>query len=146
MTDERVIADALGVVLGRGFRVRLYRELTEGVAPGLDETTYPVLSSVARSGGPIGARGVAEEVGTDRSVVSRRANTLVKAGLVRTVRGDDGRSVQFELTDAGSDAVEQLRSRLDRAIAAHLAAWTDHDRAEFARLFQSFSSRPLSGD
>lgn len=144
MADERIISDALGVVLGRGFRIRLYRHLTDGISPGLDEVTYPVLSSIARSTGPTGAREIAEDVGTDRSVVSRRAATLVTAGLVQTVRVADGRLVQFELTGAGIAAVERMRRRLDAAIADHIEEWSDVDRSTFAKLLNRFSSHPLA--
>ncbi|MCF8604245.1 MarR family winged helix-turn-helix transcriptional regulator [Gordonia sp. HY442] len=141
--DDRVIADALGKILSRGFRVGLYADLTDGVARGLNESTYPVFSALVRADAPVGARDIAREVGTDRSVVSRRAATLMSAGLVEPVPGADSRAVYFTLTEHGRRSAAVMRERLDAAIARHLAGWSDGDVRRFAALFSKFSAQPL---
>lgn len=143
MSSERVIADALGRILGKGFRARLYRELTEGLGEGLNESTYPVFSAVARSGAAVSAQDLAREVGTDRSVVSRRASTLLAAGLVASVPGSDSRALYLVLSERGEQVAAVLRERLDGAIAHHVKDWTDDDVARFARLLSAFGERPL---
>lgn len=44
------VAEALGQLLRRGARTRLYSGLTEGLGEAVDEVTYPVLSGLARTG------------------------------------------------------------------------------------------------
>lgn len=138
MTPERTIADALGVLVGRAFRVNLYDELTADVEPALTPATYPVISAIARFG-PSTASSLADELGLDRSVVSRRAMTLVQAGLLRTTsHPDDKRQVLFELTDTGAESVQAMRLRLDAAVAQHISRWTSAERASFASLITRF--------
>jgi DNA-binding MarR family transcriptional regulator len=138
VTVQRTISDALGVLVGRAFRVSLYDELTTGVAPALGPSTYPVISAIARIG-PSTASSLADELGLERSVVSRRAMTLVHAGLLRTTGSPvDRRQVPFELTDRGHDAVRTMRARLDAAVARQIAPWTAADRATFAALLARF--------
>lgn len=143
MSDERTIADALGKILGRGFRAGLYDGLTSGIADGLDASTYAVFSSVARAEAPPSAREIALEVGTDRSVVSRRAATLVSAGLIEHGGGSDPRAVYFALTESGERAASVMRERLDAAIAEHLEGWSREDVSRFARLLTAFGAKPL---
>lgn len=143
MNDERVIAEALGKILGRAFRGRLYSDLTHGIAEGLNESTYPVLSAVARADGSPSARDIALEVGTDRSVVSRRAATLAAAGLIDTVGGPDRRAVYYALTSLGTEATTVMRRRLDAVIAEHIGDWAQDDISRFARLLTTFSEKPL---
>jgi hypothetical protein len=64
------VADAFGLLLRRSTRARLYGKLTADVHESLDESTYPVLSGLARFG-PLSAAQLAEEIGIDRSVASR---------------------------------------------------------------------------
>lgn len=124
-TDDSAeqIAAALGVLLLRVNRAHLYDQVTIGVA-GVDATTYPVLSGLARSG-PVTATRLAELIGLDRTVTTRYATRLEEAGLlVRTPHGSDGRATQLALTAAGRRAVKSLRAALRAAIAQALADWT----------------------
>ena len=67
------IADALGVLIQRSFRERLYGRLTYGIGPGVDARTHLVLSGLARVGSRRAAD-LAGVIGLDRSGVSRRAS------------------------------------------------------------------------
>lgn len=58
-------------------------------------------------------------------------------------RATDARKVQFSLTEPGERAAAVMRARLEDALVEHLREWGDQDRAEFARLFEQFSRRPL---
>jgi DNA-binding MarR family transcriptional regulator len=137
--DATRIADALGVVLQRRFRVDAYQRLTSGVADGLDGATYPVLSGVARTG-PVSAARLGQEIGLDRSIVSRRAARLVSAGLLMTdIAPTDARAVLLSLTPDGERVVRVLRARLADAIDEHLADWSPPDRAQFAALLARFA-------
>ncbi|RYF61249.1 MAG: MarR family transcriptional regulator [Comamonadaceae bacterium] len=137
-TPATAVADALGTVLQRGFRNKLYAELTRALDESLDVSTYPVISAVARYG-PSSAGALASEVGVDRSVVSRRAGRLVQAGYLRTVTdGSDARFVLLELTPKGREAVTIMRERLSEAIARRLGDWPEASQEAFAQLLTCF--------
>lgn len=148
MNGDQVIAEALGVILGRGFRTGLYRELTNGIAEGLNETTYPVISALARTESAAAtATALADDLGLDRSVASRRAASLVDAGLIRMqTNPTDRRQVILTLTDAGEAAVATMRTRLQSAIARHIKDWPARDRDRFATALQRFAASPLRGE
>jgi DNA-binding MarR family transcriptional regulator len=93
-TSGNDVAEALGLLLSRSARARMYGRLTAGLDDALDEATYPVISGLARSG-PSSAARLAEEIGLDRSVVSRHAARLTRAGCSsagRTPRTGEPRS------------------------------------------------------
>lgn len=134
------VTNSLGVVLQRGFRTRLYAELTEGVGDELDSSTYPVISALARMG-PSTAAALGAEIGLDRSIVSRRAARLTSAGYLTT--GDDPRDARatvLSLTPGGRTAVALMRKRLDAAVAARMANWSPAERRQFAALLNRFAS------
>ncbi len=132
------IAGALGELLRRDLRANLYQALTEGLGPAVDETTYPVLSGLARSG-PRSAAALAIEVGMDRSGVSRHASRLEEAGLVRREPDpDDRRSVLLMLTEDGARTVAVMRERLAERIGASLDEWPPEQARAFARDLRRF--------
>ena len=134
----REIADALGVLLKRSSRIELHRSLTAGMAEGVDELTYPVLSGLARTG-PRSAADLAAEVGLDRSGITRRASRLAAAGLVRREPDPaDRRATLLSLTDEGERAVETLRQRLADRITAGLASWPADEAKAFAGHLRRF--------
>lgn len=137
------IAGALGALLLRGNRARLYDRLVAGV-PGVDETTYPVLSGVARLG-PVTTTRLAEQIGLDRSVTTRHAGRLRGAGLLaRTGDPADGRAALLTLTDAGRAAVATMRSTLTDALTEAMADWRPEDAEALAEHLQRLLSRLLS--
>lgn len=145
MSPAATIANALGVILTRGFRSGLYGSVTLGVAPGLTEANYPILSSLARAGEPLSAAALAPDLGLDRSVVSRRAMELIQAGLVVQQPGPgDRRQALLVLTPLGQSAIAEARRRLETVIAEHMSTWTEADRAALATLLSRFTATPLA--
>lgn len=134
------IAESLGVLLRRTTRTQLHRRLTEGMGEALDETTYPVLSALARTG-PRSAADLAPEVGIDRSGVTRRASRLEEAGLVRREPDPADRRAQLlVLTEQGRQVVAELRTRLADRIADALAGWPPGEAEAFARHLRRFTT------
>jgi DNA-binding MarR family transcriptional regulator len=134
------VAAALGLLLQRSFRVRLYGQLTEGIVPGLDKTTYPVLSGIDRAG-PSSAADLALAVGLDRSGVSRRATRLEQAGLLaRQPDPRDARAALLVLTAAGEQAIATMRARLTDAISASFSSWPAGQAEAFASALGRFVS------
>ncbi|MGW7616178.1 MarR family winged helix-turn-helix transcriptional regulator [Streptomyces antimycoticus] len=132
------IADALGTLLRRSTREQIYRRLTEGLGEAVDEVTYPVLSGLARTG-PRSAAGLADEIGLDRSGVTRRATRLEEAGLLRREPDPgDRRATLLALTDTGRQAIETTRQRLAAHIEDSLASWPPGEARTFARQLHHF--------
>ncbi|MFE4017354.1 MarR family winged helix-turn-helix transcriptional regulator [Streptomyces sp. NPDC059101] len=132
------IADALGTLLKRDTRAQLYQRLTDNVGEAVDETTYPVLSGLARTG-PRSAADLAGEIGLDRSGVTRRATRLEEAGLLRREPDPhDRRATLLALTETGQRAVETTRQRLAAHIEASLASWSPDEVQTFARQLHRF--------
>jgi DNA-binding MarR family transcriptional regulator len=134
----RVVADALGVLIQRSFRERLYGQLTQDLGPGVDALTYPVLSGLARMGSR-SAADLAGVIGLDRSGVSRRASRLEEAGLVARVPDPaDSRAVLLVLTEPGKAAVSAMREQLVLLIDTSLGSWTANEAASFAESLRRF--------
>jgi DNA-binding MarR family transcriptional regulator len=126
------IAETLGHLLRRSTRARLYSRLTAGLDSSLDEATYPVISGLARYG-PRSAAQLAADIGIDRSVVSRHATRLERAGLIERLPDPaDRRATLLSLTGPGHRAVHQMRQRLADAFDEYLAAWPPGEAARFA--------------
>ncbi len=128
MTPERRCADALGRLLLRDTRTGLHTALTSDI-DGLDATTYPVLSGLARLGDGVSTTAV----GLERSVTSRHVSALEAHGLLRRhPHAADRRAVAVALTDAGRTAVERARGRLDARLADLLSALDPAEADRFA--------------
>ncbi|MFI9719806.1 MarR family winged helix-turn-helix transcriptional regulator [Streptomyces sp. NPDC052396] len=139
------IADTLGALLRRGARAQLYARLTGGLGEAVDETTYPVLSGLARTGA-CSAADLAGEIGLDRSGVTRRATRLEEAGLLRREpHPDDRRATLLTLTETGQQTVRTTRQRLATIIEASLASWLPEEAQSFARqLHRSVATGPFT--
>ena len=126
---------ALGLLLRRGTRAGLYTALVDGLN-GVDETTYPVLSGIARLGAVSSSR-LAGEIGIDRTATTRYAGRLEAAGLVaRAPDPDDARATLLSLTPAGRAAIGAARERLVSRLDAMLDEWDAGERAVFAEIFE----------
>ena len=131
---------ALGTLLLRSTRARLYDRLIEGV-DGVDVTTYPVLSGLARTG-PTSASRLAEAIGLDRSATTRYATRLEAAGLLRrAVDHNDARATQLELTTAGRAAIARMRKTLGAAFDETLASWSAAKAERFATGLEEFTEQ-----
>lgn len=126
------VADALGVLLVRGTRHALVQRLVEGVGPGVTDTTYPVLTTLARTG-PLSISELAREIGLDRSVVSRHADVLEAAGLLSRRAGTDARVAVLTLTATGRRVVSTMHRRLVRMVERELTTWPTRRAAAFTQ-------------
>lgn len=132
------LAGAFGEVLQRSTRARIYGEVTQDLHEAIDETTYPVISALARLG-PCSAAQLAAEIGIDRSVVSRHASRLQEHGLIRREPDPaDGRATLLTLTAAGTHHVQTMRARLHAAFDGYLAGWPADRARAFVEDFVRF--------
>lgn len=132
------IADALGLLLRRSTRARLYTRLTQGLGEAVDDLTYPLLSGLARTG-PCSAAELGRDIGLDRTIVTRRADRLEQAGLLqRQPSPADGRATLLALTGDGHAVITATRQRLAASIQDSLATWPPGDAQAFAHLLRRF--------
>ena len=126
---------ALGLLLRRSTRAHLYDDLVTGVH-GVDETTYPVLSGIARLE-PVSSTRLSDEIGIDRTATTRYAARLEKAGLVtREPDPGDARSTLLLLTDAGRVASDSARRKLVDRLDGIVAEWTPLEAELFATVLE----------
>lgn len=134
------VAAQLGRLLLRSTRQHLYRRLTADVA-GVDATTYPVLSGIARLG-PTTATRLAPAIGIDRSATTRYASKLEDSGLLaRQQDPNDARAAQLTLTAAGAAAVSAMRAELAATASEILSQWEPAEAEAFAGALERFTDR-----
>ncbi|SIS23381.1 transcriptional regulator, MarR family [Williamsia sterculiae] len=122
------------MLLQRRIRRSLYAGVINDVHEAVDEGAYLILSGVARFG-PVSAAALGAEVGVDRALVSRRARTLTKAGLLLTQDDPGDRRVTLlALTEEGERVVQLLRSRLACLLDDRLRDWSATDVSQLRRL------------
>ncbi|WP_018680151.1 MarR family winged helix-turn-helix transcriptional regulator [Actinokineospora enzanensis] len=146
MADElgSRLESALGELLQRRTRVDLYADLVAGIGRGLDITSYPILSGLARTG-PSTANALGGRIGLDRSGVSRHATRLEEGGLLaRTPDPDDARGTLLTLTEEGERVVALLRTRLARLFDDWLADWPPDEAAAFVTGLERFVGEGLN--
>ena len=94
-----------------------------------------LLEALAAASHPLSVGEIADAVGVDQPRASRLVQQAVALDLVRREADpDDARRTRVALTDAGTRLVRGFRGERREAIDAALAAFTDTERAELARL------------
>lgn len=94
-----------------------------------------LLEALAAASHPLSVGEIADAVGVDQPRASRLVQQAVGLDLVRREADpDDARRTRVALTDAGTRLVRGFRGERRDAIDAALAAFTDVERAELARL------------
>lgn len=82
---------------------------------GLSLNQYSILRRTEREPRALG--GLAEELGMDRTTLTRNLSPLVDAGLLETVRGEDARQRLVALTTEGRARLTRAKPRWQRAQA-----------------------------
>jgi len=142
--DAARIGTAFGQLLLRSNRAHLYDTLT-GTSDGVDETTYPVLSGLARLGSAT-ATELAAQIGLDRTVTTRHATRLEEAGLLtRLADSSDARATVLQLTDRGDRVVRDMRDRLNQLIARAMTGWNATQTRAFADMFEQLAQVIAAG-
>jgi len=94
-----------------------------------------LLEALAAASHPLSVGEIADAVGVDQPRASRLVQQSVELDLVRREADpDDARRTRVALTDAGTRLVRGFRGERREAIDSALAAFTDDERAELARL------------
>ncbi|MFE5410726.1 MarR family winged helix-turn-helix transcriptional regulator [Microbacterium sp. NPDC056569] len=94
-----------------------------------------LLEALAAASHPLSVGEIADAVGVDQPRASRLVQQAVQLELVRREADpDDARRTRVALTDTGTRLVRGFRGERREAVDAALAAFTDAERAELARL------------
>jgi DNA-binding MarR family transcriptional regulator len=144
LTTSARIEAAIGQLLRRSTRAHLYQSMVDGL-DGVDATTYPVLSGVARWQ-PVSATNLALEIGIDRTATTRYASRLQQAGLIdRVPDPTDARATLIRLTPDGERIAATMRERLVEHLETATADWPESQAQQFAvsleRLVDTLSRR-----
>jgi DNA-binding MarR family transcriptional regulator len=100
----------------------LSRIYDEAMAPaGLRGTQFDLLVALSLAAGAPLAK-VAEELGLDRTTLTRNLGPLERDGLVQSVPGDDRRVRRLRLTEKGQDALADALQHWERAQRKVVAA------------------------
>lgn len=102
------------------------------VHPAVDAASYAVLLTIARTE-PLRLVDLADEIGLDKSTMSRQVTSLIKLGLVRR-RPDpeDGRAFLLELSDEGERQLAELSQQRHDAWLERLDDWSTEEIASLA--------------
>ena len=97
-----------------------------------------MLEALAAASVPLTVSELGDAVGVDQPRASRLVQQGVELGLVqREADPDDARRTRIALTDQGRAIVRGFRGERREAVDSALAAFTDDERAELARLLSS---------
>jgi DNA-binding MarR family transcriptional regulator len=110
--------------------------VARSVADVLDQMTLPQfrILVVLWEGGPLRSGDLAERVGVHQSTVTRTADRLVAAGLIRREVGPESRrEVIVHLTSEGTALVLDVMDRRRRELARILASATPSERRAIVR-------------
>lgn len=137
-TYLETIQTTLARTIVRRFRKGVYDRLQLATDLPVRDGTYPVLLGLLR-GGDSSAAHLSQRTGADRTVVSRQASELTRAGLIERLPGtSDAREVMLRLTPAGRETAMAMRAEGAQMMKEVFADWSPEDVATFARLFPQF--------
>ncbi|MDF5757800.1 MarR family transcriptional regulator [Spongiactinospora sp. TRM90649] len=116
-------------------RAKTHAQLTEAAGVRLDRPDVQILVHLLDEGGPRRIGAIAEALRVESPHVTRHVSALERRGLLERVRDpDDGRAWRIALTQHGAEAADSCRRISLKWFGGALADWSDHDRAELARL------------
>ncbi|WP_298861364.1 MarR family transcriptional regulator [uncultured Microbacterium sp.] len=94
-----------------------------------------MVEALAQASEPLSVSGLAEAIGVDQPRASRLVQQGVDRGWVRREADpDDARRTRIALTDEGARLFRGVRGERREALGRALAAFTDEESAELARL------------
>ncbi|MFC4124312.1 MarR family winged helix-turn-helix transcriptional regulator [Nocardia rhizosphaerae] len=138
MIENEPAIDAIAVQLVRLHRLRDRAMAQVKDRSGIDPAGFVVLFRLVCDG-PMRSGALAEAVHSDASTVSRQVAQLVDRELVRRVADpDDGRATVLEVTEAGREAADRIRTKRRESVALITDDWSSADRATFATLLTRF--------
>lgn len=112
---------------------------------GLERAHY-LLLLLLNEGDSQSVGGLAEHINLDASTVTRQIAAMQNAGLIdKQPNPEDRRGGFVTITARGREALERTRQQRLRRVGKSFRAWSDGDRAEFARLMARLNQELAQG-
>ncbi|MET0974267.1 MAG: MarR family winged helix-turn-helix transcriptional regulator [Leifsonia sp.] len=140
VSTEQAIADVEGQLSALFNRARAgWKDYAASVHPDLQPAGYKILGTLVR-GGPAHAGALAEQLHTDKSVISRQVRLMEQLGLVES-RADetDGRARVLAATPMALEKVSEVRRNNQARLYELLRTWPEDDIRKFAELLGRLS-------
>jgi DNA-binding MarR family transcriptional regulator len=135
---------SLGALLNLWDSPEFHLEVTVGEDGPLDEACHRMIRHLSFRG-PMRPSGLADELGTGRSNVSKIVKRLEANGLVaRQPDPEDSRANLVLLTPAGLEVAQRFYDLGDRLSDQVLRDWDRHDVEVYVRLTERFTRAALS--
>ena len=99
-----------------------------------------MLEALAAASTPLSVSALGEAIGVDQPRASRLVQQGVERGFVRREADpDDARRTRIALTDEGRKVARGMRGERREMLTSALAAFTDEERTELARLLNKLA-------
>ncbi len=99
-----------------------------------------MLEALAAASAPLSVSALGEAIGVDQPRASRLVQQGVERGFVRREADpDDARRTRIALTDEGRRIARGMRGERREMLTGALAAFTDEERTELARLLNKLA-------
>ncbi|PRA81236.1 MarR family winged helix-turn-helix transcriptional regulator [Microbacterium sp. MYb66] len=134
--DIAAIHVALVRVVSEWSESELQRQVADAVDVALDPTAIRALYLLGMNEGALGFGELAEHAAMSRPTTSKLVSRMAAQGVVDPVRS--GRTVQVQLTDAGTQAYTRLVSAGHRMVDDALHGWAPEEIAQFRRQLTRF--------
>jgi len=139
-----LVAGSLALLTRQATLMRLHDLVSGRGGLTLERSAYPLLNQILalQSPGESGGRLTDVAAGLKVAVptVSRQVRQLEELGLVvRTRDPIDGRAILLEVTHAGIDALQRMRTEWQRTVAEILEHWPPKDREILGELLERFT-------
>ena len=143
-----LVAGSLAMLTRQASLMKLHDLVSARGGLTLERSTYPLLNQIlALQGAAGGGRLTDVAAGLKVAVptVSRQVRQLEDLGLVaRTQDPIDGRAVLLEVTGAGLDALQRMRTTWQKTVAQILESWPEKDRQILGELLERFALELLA--
>lgn len=144
-----MVAGSLALLTRQASLMRLHDLVSARGGLTLERSAYPLLNQILALQSPGGGGGRLSDVAAGLKVavptVSRQVRQLEDLGLVvRTPDPIDARAILLEVTDAGIDALQRMRTEWQRTVAEILEPWPKKDREILGELLERFALELLA--
>jgi DNA-binding MarR family transcriptional regulator len=139
-----LVAGSLAMLTRQASLMRLHELVSNRGGLTLERSAYPLLNQIlALQGGRLSDVAVGLKVAVP--TVSRQVRQLEELGLVaRTQDPIDGRAILLEVTPAGVDALQRMRTEWRTTVAEILESWPAKDREILGELLERFALELLA--
>ncbi len=143
-----LVAGSLALLTRQASLMRLHDLVSARGGLTLERSAYPLLNQILALQGE-GGGGRLSDVAAGLKVavptVSRQVRQLEELGLVvRSQDPVDGRAILLEVTGAGLDALQRMRTEWRATVAEILDSWPEKDREILGELLERFALELLA--